>query len=466
LKEGADDYILKPVRQPVMKNLWSNVWKKRKEHQIVFQLENERNKCSTLDKELSDLKNKVEDLNSKIHQAVDTPISVITRTILQLQRQANLTTEVKTALSNILQSLSTSNLYKPALFKIIDNNTLDSDTKKWLLAELGSSLPDLLRNQNEVRWSNSNEYDNQMIISELQSYSFNVWQQKEENLVDYVIKMFNDFHLLEVFPIGEDKLRSFLNTIQSKYHKSNPYHNFIHAFDVTQSVYSFLTTGKGALYLTHIEILSLLVAALCHDVDHPGLTNLFLIATSHPFSIRFNDTSVLENHHASTTFELLSNPEINIFSNFSNADYRTIRKLIISCILATDLSKHMEIINKVEAIRPNFTKDEADHRLLFMQLLIKFADISNPSRPFSIARYWADLVQQEYFIQGDKERDAGIEVSVFNDRENKQLAKMQTGFADFFVIPLCTLVTKVLPDTKPILETLHENRRAWELIKD
>ena len=51
------------------------------------------------------------------------------------------------------------------------------------------------------------------------------------------------------------------------------------------------------------------------------------------------------------------------------------------------------------AISNNFSKEEADHRLLLMQILIKTADISNPAKPFSIARYWADLVQEEFFMQ-------------------------------------------------------------------
>ena len=400
LKEGADDYILKPVRQAVMKNLWSNVWKKRREHQIIHQLENERNKCSSLDKELSDLKNKVEDLNSKIDQAVDTPISVITRTILDLQRQANLTPEVKTALSTIVQSLGSSNLYKPALCKIADSDSLDPVTKKWLLVELGSQINDKAMDLSGdgVHWSTNRDL-NEQLIKDLQSFTLDVWQQKEEDLVDYLIVIFKDFNLLEIFNINEEKMRKFLIAVRSRYIKANPYHNFIHGFDVAQSIYSYLTNGKGATYLSHIEILSLLVAAICHDVAHPGVSNLFLIATSHPLSLRYNDNSILENFHASTTFEILADPETNIFENLSVKDFRTVRKLIISSILATDLSKHMEITNKLEAISGNFCKDEADHRLLLMQILIKTADISNPAKPFSIARYWADLVQEEFFMQ-------------------------------------------------------------------
>ena len=137
LKAGADDYILKPIQTSILKNLWSNVWKKRREHQIIFQLEKEKNKSSYLGKELSDLKTQMEDLHTKIDQAIDTPISIIMRTLTELQHKSNLTPDVENAISNIIQSLSTSNLYKPALFKIVENDSMDKTTKKWLIGELG-----------------------------------------------------------------------------------------------------------------------------------------------------------------------------------------------------------------------------------------------------------------------------------------------------------------------------------------
>ena len=54
-----------------------------------------------------------------------------------------------------------------------------------------------------------------------------------------------------------------------------------------------------------MERLSLMVAAIGHDIDHPGLNNAFLRKTQAPLAIRYNDRSVLENHHASVLFSLL-----------------------------------------------------------------------------------------------------------------------------------------------------------------
>lgn len=49
--------------------------------------------------------------------------------------------------------------------------------------------------------------------------------------------------------------------------------------------------------VTHLEIFALLISAICHDFEHPGLNNTFLANTSNSLALRYNDRSILENHH-------------------------------------------------------------------------------------------------------------------------------------------------------------------------
>jgi|LauGreDrversion4_2_1035121.scaffolds.fasta_scaffold381990_1 hypothetical protein len=77
-----------------------------------------------------------------------------------------------------------------------------------------------------------------------------------------------------------------------------PYHSTTHASDVAQGLHVFLNGGElgKLLHLTPLEHLGALVAALVHDVDHPGLGNGFLINTKDELALLYNDQSILENH--------------------------------------------------------------------------------------------------------------------------------------------------------------------------
>ena len=94
-----------------------------------------------------------------------------------------------------------------------------------------------------------------------------------------------------------------------------------------------------------VELFSLLLSALCHDVDHTGRTNAFESASYSQLALKYNDESILENHHSALTFKLLCEKEYNIFFNVSNDNFKYIRKYMISNILHTDMKRHFESLN-------------------------------------------------------------------------------------------------------------------------
>lgn len=71
-----------------------------------------------------------------------------------------------------------------------------------------------------------------------------------------------------------------VTTLEDHYVKDNPFHNSLHAADVTQSTNVLLNTPALENVFTPLEICAALFAACVHDVDHPGLTNQFLINSS------------------------------------------------------------------------------------------------------------------------------------------------------------------------------------------
>jgi hypothetical protein len=77
----------------------------------------------------------------------------------------------------------------------------------------------------------------------------------------------------------------------------------------------FLRTERCKNLLSEFDMVASLIAAIIHDVDHPGRTNAFLCNSRHELALLYNDTAVLENHHVAKTFKLTLDPmnDANIF---------------------------------------------------------------------------------------------------------------------------------------------------------
>jgi hypothetical protein len=153
--------------------------------------------------------------------------------------------------------------------------------------------------------------------------------------------------LLRRFRIAPSALAGFVADVASRMH-SNAFHHFRHAVLVTLTAWRLLDAAPAvADALTELGVLSLLLAAICHDLEHPGTTNAFQVNTGSALAMRYNDASVLENHHAATGFALLE--RAGILRHLSPGEYRTARKAILAAILATDMSAHKELLARVTA---------------------------------------------------------------------------------------------------------------------
>jgi len=133
-------------------------------------------------------------------------------------------------------------------------------------------------------------------------------------------------------------------TLEDNYLTTIPYHNSTHAADVTQSTHVLLSSPALESVFTNLEILAAIFAAAIHDVDHPGVTNQFLVNSSSELAIMYNDESVLENHHLAFAFKILMNKECDIFETLTKKQRTTLRKMVIDMVLATDMSKHMSLL--------------------------------------------------------------------------------------------------------------------------
>ncbi|ROT82369.1 putative calcium/calmodulin-dependent 3 [Penaeus vannamei] len=208
-------------------------------------------------------------------------------------------------------------------------------------------------------------------------------------------------------------------------------------------------------WLNDVEILATLMAALIHDYEHTGTTNNFHVMSGSETAILYNDRAVLENHHICAAFRLLRGEDHNVLVNLSREEYREFRSLVIEMVLATDMStlsqkKEKKKSNTTPPQKSVFTKRLTSlplspffsppscyslDKAKALSLVLHCCDISHPSKPWHLHERWTTQLLEEFFRQGDKERELGLPYSPLCDRNNTLVAESQIGFIDFIVDP-------------------------------
>eukprot|EP00741_Cyanophora_paradoxa_P015164 tig00020849_g14635.t1 len=230
--------------------------------------------------------------------------------------------------------------------------------------------------------------------------------------------------------------------------------------------------------LDHVDLFAILVAALCHDLDHPGLTNLFLIKSKAPMALLYSNSSPLERHHSSRFLMLLERPDLDICSGLSPAERQRFTQFVVDIILATDMMAHgdymaafarrfRDLPPEALARLPSSGQRLAalDDRTLFAGMLLKCADLANAARTFENSQHWAGAIQHEFFEQGALEQQLGLEISPgMSPTTEPDLGSSarQVFFLGNIVQPLYQAVAEVAPDImRRPLANVKNNLECW-----
>ncbi len=263
--------------------------------------------------------------------------------------------------------------------------------------------------------------------------------------------------LIKRLRLDRQKLFNFLSAIESSYCKL-PYHNSYHVCAVLQYMHILLTLGgiKDKCQLDEQTILACYVAALAHDMGHKGLTNDFLIESNDDIAITYNDVSPLENFHASSCIRTLRRPECNFISAESTITYNDFKKLICKLILATDLKQHFQLLSIFQ------NEDLKSDSVSALQIAIKCADLSHMCGSFLKHSEWVQLLQQEFWRQGDVERLRGMSTGPLMDRSIcVPIQGTQKGFFQLIGLPMFQAFSDVFPDAKPMFDAAIKNFNMW-----
>ncbi|KAL7058315.1 hypothetical protein AAHC03_017175 [Spirometra sp. Aus1] len=307
----------------------------------------------------------------------------------------------------------------------------------------------------------------------LDTWSLNIFTVDELSsrhaLTVVAYRIFSNRDLFNNFNIDPATFVNYILRLEAAYQISNPYHNHVHAADVLQAVHVLLQAETLEGVFSDLEILSVLFASAIHDANHPGLTNQYLINTGHKLALLYNDISVLENHHLSVAFKLLTEPGCDIFASLGTKPRQSLRRLVIELVLATDMSKHVNLLAELRTMVETkelagtgfLSLDDHNDRSLVLQCMLHCSDLNSCTRSFDLYQQWTYRVMEEFFQQGDKEKAHGIEVSAMCDRDSVSIDKCQIGFFDFVLRPLWeTWCDLVHPAAEHMLEALDSNRNT------
>uniref|UniRef100_A0A1D5Q8U6 Phosphodiesterase n=2 Tax=Macaca TaxID=9539 RepID=A0A1D5Q8U6_MACMU len=258
-----------------------------------------------------------------------------------------------------------------------------------------------------------------------------------------VFELLTRHNLISRFKIPTVFLMSFLDALETGYGKyKNPYHNQIHAADVTQTVHCFLLRTGMVHCLSEIEVLAIVFAAAIHDYEHTGTTNSFHIQTKSECAILYNDRSVLENHHISSVFRLMQDDELNIFINLTKDEFVELRALVIEMVLATDMSCHFQQVKTMKTALQQLERWIDKPKAL--SLLLHAADISHPTKQWSVHSRWTKALMEEFFRQGSWQCQLHPLPSPPDKSETSLWHCSSTaGFIDFIVEPTFSVLTDV-----------------------
>ncbi|KAK1890537.1 cGMP-specific 3'5'-cyclic phosphodiesterase [Dissostichus eleginoides] len=320
----------------------------------------------------------------------------------------------------------------------------------------------------------------------LMDFSFSDFDLSDTETTMATIRMFVDLNLVQNFQMKYTSLCHWILSVKKNYRKNVAYHNWRHAFNTAQTMFTLLKSGRLQNKLNDLEVLALMIATLSHDLDHRGVNNSYIQRSEHPLAQLYCH-STMEHHHFDQCLMILNSSGNQILSALSLDEYKATLKMIERAILATDLALYMKYVPNVKprwksdwraAERGNhlgrltknsqFVWEDEHHRDLLRSMLMTACDISAITKPWPVQKRVAELVATEFFEQGDKERrELNVEpIDLMNREKRDKIPSMQVSFIDAICTQLYETLSGMSEYCSPLLEGCQKNRQRWKCLAE
>lgn len=132
-------------------------------------------------------------------------------------------------------------------------------------------------------------------------------------------------------------------------------------------------------------------------------------------------------------------------------------------------TEYFDIIHgqNVDKLMSPSTKNIFEEQQDMINFIIHLADLSHNTKTWEISKIWTDFLYEEFFRQGDKEKIAGLPISMFCDRTTANIPKAQIGFIKGIVYPTFEILCNIFPELEYTTENCDDNADKWqEMIMD
>ncbi|XP_069787671.1 cAMP and cAMP-inhibited cGMP 3',5'-cyclic phosphodiesterase 10A isoform X2 [Narcine bancroftii] len=263
--------------------------------------------------------------------------------------------------------------------------------------------------------------------------------------------------------IDLEKLCRFTMSVRKNYRRV-PYHNWKHAVTVAHCMYTILQSVQGTF--SELERKGLLVACLCHDLDHRGYTNSYLQKFDHPLAALYS-TSTMEQHHFSQTVAILQLEGHNIFANLTADEYEHLLEIIRKAIIATDLALYFgnrkQLSDLLQAGGLNINNQA--HRDRVIGLMMTACDLCSVTKFWPVTKATTNDIYAEFWGEGDEMKKMGIQPMPMMDREkNDEIPESQVSFYNAVALPCYRILAEIFPASILLLKYCRDNLVQWEKV--
>lgn len=290
----------------------------------------------------------------------------------------------------------------------------------------------------------------------------------EAETLSSALAMFQDLDLIKVLKIDEKLLVKWLITTKKNYRQVT-YHNWRHAYSVCQLMFASLTTGNLKQHFSPLQEVALLLATLSHDLDHRGTNNSFQKLIESPLAQLYS-TSTLERHHFDRFRTIISEGDCNILSNLTPQEFDTVINQVKHAIISTDLAVYFRTRGQFfDAVQNQcFDMSNTQHFDLLCSMLMTASDLGAITRPWHVEYQIANMIADEFFEQGDLERELYNKspIPMFDRNKQDEIPKLQLSFIDGLCMPVYKHLALLFPSLTPLLDGVQNNRDHWSRLAE